>query len=499
MKLVRFENRTYQCDDDIFSSLHDLTGWPVDRFVLVSSNHPFYTVRVRSSLRGGKGGFGTLLKGQARQSGANQTTNFGSCRDLQGRRLQHINDQLLFQHYREWQAKLQAGEATEADMLQSMIKTDTGIANWHLGVPAYAAGTFKAHSRKLARQFYSWKRQTQAAKEEKERQRQERERSVQNYLDAATMASEAAAKSVQSAIAEGLVAAKKPKVVEEDDDVVPPMALLTLSGEVSVSYHSGWKIESGSNFATIALMMPSKDFYYEVLLESGGLCQMGVACEGFQPNDEEGDGVGDCKHSYACDGSRQIKLHDEKTSGYGEEWEAGDVIGCLVQNGEVTFSRNGIDLGVCFTTNNVCFPAISLNAGEIITFRIDESEMEYRPENVLAIGAMIGKEGAADGDDKIEEKAPARDENGRDSGNKSAEPASSKPKAQPVEVKALNLDEYTSVEQLEELGLDRLKGALMAIGIKCGGTLQERAARLFSLKGIQPEDYPPKLLAKRKR
>lgn len=32
----------------------------------------------------------------------------------------------------------------------------------------------------------------------------------------------------------------------------------------------------------------------------------------------------------------------------------------------------------------------------------------------------------------------------------------------------LDLDQYDSVEDLEKLGLERLKSALMAIGVKCG-------------------------------
>lgn len=47
----------------------------------------------------------------------------------------------------------------------------------------------------------------------------------------------------------------------------------------------------------------------------------------------------------------------------------------------------------------------------------------------------------------------------------------------------LDLSAFSSPEELASLGLDRLKSALMALGIKCGGTLEERAQRLFSTKG----------------
>jgi splicing factor 3A subunit 3 len=59
----------------------------------------------------------------------------------------------------------------------------------------------------------------------------------------------------------------------------------------------------------------------------------------------------------------------------------------------------------------------------------------------------------------------------------------------------LDLSAFTSWEELASLGLDRLKSALMALGLKCGGTLEERAQRLFSTKGMKQIDQS--LLAKK--
>jgi splicing factor 3A subunit 3 len=67
---------------------------------------------------------------------------------------------------------------------------------------------------------------------------------------------------------------------------------------------------------------------------------------------------------------------------------------------------------------------------------------------------------------------------------------------EPVKAEALDLESYQSVQELEVLGMDRLKGALMALQIKCGGSLSERATRLFSLKGLERRDYPSKVRAK---
>uniref|UniRef100_A0A0N5BW91 Matrin-type domain-containing protein n=1 Tax=Strongyloides papillosus TaxID=174720 RepID=A0A0N5BW91_STREA len=47
----------------------------------------------------------------------------------------------------------------------------------------------------------------------------------------------------------------------------------------------------------------------------------------------------------------------------------------------------------------------------------------------------------------------------------------------------LNLDEFNSLEELEALGLNRLKEALISLNLKCGGTLRERAERLWVIKG----------------
>ena len=52
----------------------------------------------------------------------------------------------------------------------------------------------------------------------------------------------------------------------------------------------------------------------------------------------------------------------------------------------------------------------------------------------------------------------------------------------------VDLNEYDSAEQLETLGMDKLKSELTKQGLPCGGTLKERAQRLFSIKGKTPEE-----------
>ena len=59
-----------------------------------------------------------------------------------------------------------------------------------------------------------------------------------------------------------------------------------------------------------------------------------------------------------------------------------------------------------------------------------------------------------------------------------------------------DLDKCESLDEAKQLGMDRLKEILTSMGCKCGGSLEERAARLFSLKGLKREEYPKKVRAK---
>ena len=64
------------------------------------------------------------------------------------------------------------------------------------------------------------------------------------------------------------------------------------------------------------------------------------------------------------------------------------------------------------------------------------------------------------------------------------------------EKQALRLGMFNSAQELEALGLDRLKEGLEALNLKCGGTLQDRAQRLWSVRGKKPADIPEKLKKK---
>jgi splicing factor 3A subunit 3 len=75
-------------------------------------------------------------------------------------------------------------------------------------------------------------------------------------------------------------------------------------------------------------------------------------------------------------------------------------------------------------------------------------------------------------------------------GNKSTE------KESEAEDPEIDLDYYSTVEELVELGPEKLKQALAARGLKSGGTVQQRAERLFLLKHTPLEQLDRKHFAK---
>ncbi|GBG79407.1 hypothetical protein CBR_g29554 [Chara braunii] len=71
-------------------------------------------------LLGGKGGFGSLLRGAATKAGQKKTTNFDACRDMSGRRLRHVNAE---KKLKEWQRDGKQRELEKA-ALQFLRKTE---------------------------------------------------------------------------------------------------------------------------------------------------------------------------------------------------------------------------------------------------------------------------------------------------------------------------------------------------------------------------------------
>jgi hypothetical protein len=106
------------------------------------------------ALLGGKGGFGSILKDAGKSGPSQQTRDFGMCRDLYGRRLVSVNNEIrlrVFFSRDEQEKRKRLGDAYEEP-------APTGLAGWHLGLPSWAEGisskpgkgSFKQARRKTA-------------------------------------------------------------------------------------------------------------------------------------------------------------------------------------------------------------------------------------------------------------------------------------------------------------------------------------------------------------
>ena len=130
-------------------------------------------------------------------------------------------------------------------------------------------------------------------------------------------------------------------------------------------------MESLSNFcsARTNVCVVSGAWQYEVILGTAGVQQVGWATPTCPFTNEEG--VGDFPDSYAYDGKR-VRKWNVSCHPYGQPWMTGDVIGCCfnVDEGEISFYRNGKPLGVAFKNVRrhmpgiAYFPAFSLSHGE---------------------------------------------------------------------------------------------------------------------------------------
>lgn len=531
------------------------------RYPKNSTSYPlFLSAYTHLPIRGGKGGFGTLLKGQSKKAGARQTTDFGACRDLNGRRLRHVNDELKLQQWKQFiqRRKEQAKDPNALiDVEEELrhMKTASGVRNWHLAVPSWGAGEITGKSRykeerKMRRELEQWAK----VENEKVLKRLEHKRSMEkNSIDYAALGEERARleqEKLARSIREGMKKQKKGpsedvggqtkrrkmhhEYEDEDDDLIDDSSsiLCTLSGDVVIESVDGKNmIQSKSEFATAAILLNGEMFqnkqskfnglYYEVTIETEGVAQIGWAksncsssgqiqpttgTDSFLPNSDTGDGVGDDAFSYGYDGLRGKIFYNGKETSYtlqdANSWKKGDVIGCCFdyKEGVISFSVNGKSIGKAFDVEKSLMlnPAMSLNENEIIEINVGPS-FQFCPKHCMAVSDIIATK-----EDIIEKKDVEKKENvGEEVGTTIQgimlpETKAKKPTLleQVPASEPIILDNYKDVKELEALGMDRLKEELYRLGLKCGGGLGERAKRLFAIKGLKREDIPKKLRGK---
>ena len=171
--------------------------------------------------------------------------------------------------------------------------------------------------------------------------------------------------------------------------------LQSLGGDLQIS---GYRVKGISNFPSVKLnginLLPNSGrWYYEVVLLTDGLMQIGWADSLHSGDPICGRGIGDHKHSFAFDGYRK-KIWNGESGDYGFRWHIGDIIGCMLDMDELTmqYTINGESLGIAFSNIQISrglFPAASMNMGQAIRFNFGQVEFIHPPPSIDGYKAVL--------------------------------------------------------------------------------------------------------------
>ncbi|CAI9763844.1 unnamed protein product [Fraxinus pennsylvanica] len=386
-----------------------------------SRNFPI-VVHLLLRLRGGKGGFGSLLRGAATKAGQKKTNNFDACRDMSGRRLRHVNAEKKLE---EWRAE--AEERKLEKMAEDYIKKKT----------------------------------KEAVKKGKNSKGDSSEKYVAKYREDSAKCMEEVERSVRESF-KGLVSSKRKNAVEAGEPESKRLKIWLGKKKLDDSDSEDMD-EDDSDDNT------EEENEKSVVIDNGNHSDSSKEAEGSSSSVTGG------------------KLDADKgSSGIGSEEE--DTVA-------EESPKSGRGLDACANNSdeeNKTEPALAILEGSTdqnaVEKEVPQESHFLKVEDITGQlpGVSSSKEGASAANlSKSTKPEPAQEESVSGSVK------------DPDSDELLNFDGYNSAAELEVLGLERLKLELQARGLKCGGSLQERAARLFLLKTTPLEMLPKKLFAKK--
>ncbi|MBA0717776.1 hypothetical protein Golax_005558 [Gossypium laxum] len=370
--------------------------------------HPNATLNLSFSLLGGKGGFGSLLRGAATKAGQKKTSNFEACRDMSGRRLRHVNAEKRLE---EWKAEEE--ERKLEKMAEDFIKKKA--KNGKKGVGDGEAEKYVAKYREQSARCVAV---------------------VEESVKAACLGKRKAVPGGADPKRLKICRMGKRKLNESDsdnssddedseDDEEDEKSVVLNNGNNSDS-SKGTEGSSG----LVSRRRRDGEFSGGVSSESG--------------SEEEKDIVP--LQSSKSGGEDVLDVENDKVEVEAIQPEI------LENNGTKTKDQKEI------VSLGADVPVQENGVGNKLMDRVDgcsDVKSEFHGETVVSNTNVA------------------------------------------IPEKPLNFDDFNSPQEMEVLGLERLKSELQARGLKCGGTLQERAARLFLLKSIPLDKLPKKLLAKK--
>ncbi|XP_048422203.1 replication stress response regulator SDE2-like [Pyrus x bretschneideri] len=408
-----------------------------DSVLSCSSSHApdFPTVHLLLRLAGGKGGFGSLLRGAATKAGQKKTSNFDACRDMSGRRLRHVNAEKKLE---EWRAE------EEERILEKMAED-------------YLKGVAKKGKRgtgdDLAEKYVA-------------KYREQSERCISEVLDSVKEAVKGKRKGPAKEAVEDSKRLKiwmgKRKVGESDseDDDSDNEDTMEKSVVLNNGNNSDSSKETGRSLDSVTGRKQDGE------ISSGGSSDSG--------SEEEKEMV--VRGPQAFGGCRgQASLDIEKN----------EMVGPVISEGKIVWSAS-----------------VTCSDPDVVSGAEAEQDRKIGcsgPEmgNLEKVVGQSEKVSSSGHGQEIESASLVAEANGSSESNPEVREETVASGNTAVMEKPLNFDEYNSAAEMEVLGRERLKSELQTRGLKCGGTLQEQAARLFMLKTTPIEKIPKKLLAKK--
>ncbi|CAO1947942.1 unnamed protein product [Urochloa humidicola] len=378
-------------------------------------------------LRGGKGGFGSLLRGAASKAGQKKTSNFDACRDINGRRLRHVNAERRLE---EWKA-----EAADRQL------------------------------EKLAEDFIKKK-----AKEAGRSGRGPSTAEVDKYLEKFRKDAEICVNAVEESVRASL---GKRKAVPKPPPGADSKKLKIWLGKNKVEEDES---DSDSDVDDEDREGDEGTDSKSIVLDDGNCSNGSSRSEDEKPDlgsvsgsHSEGESSGEkSRHSDSEENGKCVQSTVELTMGSGAEGGESD--------GSVETDVGMVDQPISVNS------AVSVASEEVLKSDEVKEDLDNTASAALAeVKADVVNTASAASNQKNPE-VPQIEESADVNKSSHSEP--------------LDLAKYGSASELETLGLEKLKMELQTRGLKCGGTLQERAARLFLLKTTPLDKLPKKQLAK---
>ncbi|GLJ42749.1 hypothetical protein SUGI_0886370 [Cryptomeria japonica] len=416
--------------------------------LLVAADDGFYPpINVLLRLRGGKGGFGSLLRGAATKAGQKKTSNFDACRDMSGRRLRHVNAEKKLE---EWKAEAQERqlEKVAEEYLKKQVK--------------------KGKGKKGGKEIDEGAVDVEKYRSEAERAMVGVESAVKDgLLEALRVRQKGKRKIIEVSMS---VTTKRSKLwmLEEDEDE-------DKDGEVDEEIEE-WKQEaclmkvneeSGSSHTSNAVS--ASDSGIASVLSNGK--SETVSCDDVSPQQI-------CNATSINDNCCDDREADVEPKKYESISFSGE--NCSSPGGR----ENSIE-----SKEEMPFPLNLREEQNITCLNSDrEPNVELKMENTKS---SLGEDDNSCDDKEATSGSTAiiTDE----CGEKGSIYASNDSIGE-----SLEFDEFNTPKDIERLGLERLKNELQSRGLKCGGSLSERAARLFLLKTTPLEKLHKKHFAKAK-